>query len=106
MTCDILKSELQIISELIYLTYQINMQVVLIIKLDTFLMGVRFELRTLCLQSRPSTTWTTPPVHFALDVLEMGSCKCMSGLALNRNPSNFGLPNSYDYRCEPPELSF
>jgi hypothetical protein len=26
-----------------------------------------------CLQSRCSTTWSTPPVHFALVILKMGS---------------------------------
>jgi hypothetical protein len=30
-----------------------------------------FELRSLCLQSRSSTTWSTLPVHFALVILEM-----------------------------------
>jgi hypothetical protein len=29
-----------------------------------FLVGLGFELRVLCLQSRHTTTWTTPPVHF------------------------------------------
>jgi hypothetical protein len=27
------------------------------------------------LQSRHSATWKTPPVHFALVILEMGSCE-------------------------------
>jgi hypothetical protein len=35
--------------------------------------GLRFELRTSGLQRRPSSTWATPPVHFALVILEMGS---------------------------------
>jgi hypothetical protein len=37
-----------------------------------FLVGLEFELRALQLQSRYSTTYTTPPVHFALVILEMG----------------------------------
>jgi hypothetical protein len=38
-----------------------------------FLVGLEFELRTLHLQSRLSTAWATPPGHFAVDILEMGS---------------------------------
>jgi hypothetical protein len=36
------------------------------------LVGLGFELRALHLQSRCSTAWATPPVHFALVILEMG----------------------------------
>jgi hypothetical protein len=36
-----------------------------------FLAVLGFELRSLCLQSRSSTTWSTLPVHFALVILEM-----------------------------------
>jgi hypothetical protein len=39
------------------------------------LMELGFELRALCLQSRYSITWATPPVHFALVILEMESCE-------------------------------
>jgi hypothetical protein len=35
--------------------------------------GLGFELRVSSLQSRPSTAWVMPPVHFALVLLEMGS---------------------------------
>jgi hypothetical protein len=35
-------------------------------------MGLGFELRALWLQSRSSTAWATPLVHFALASLEMG----------------------------------
>jgi hypothetical protein len=38
-----------------------------------FLVGVGFELRASCLQSGCSTTCATPPVHFALVILEMES---------------------------------
>jgi hypothetical protein len=37
-----------------------------------FFVGWGFELRALHLQSRHSTTLATPPVHFALVILEMG----------------------------------
>jgi hypothetical protein len=40
--------------------------------LDFFLVGLVFELKPSLLQSRHSTTWATPPVHFALVILEMG----------------------------------
>jgi hypothetical protein len=36
------------------------------------LVGLGFELRALCFQSRCYTTWTIPPVHFVLLILEMG----------------------------------
>jgi hypothetical protein len=38
-------------------------------------LGLVFELRVSHLQSRLSTTWATPPVHFVLLILEMGSCE-------------------------------
>jgi hypothetical protein len=38
-----------------------------------FLMELGFELRASLLQSRCSPTWATPPVHFALVILEMGA---------------------------------
>jgi hypothetical protein len=37
-----------------------------------FLMGLEFELRASYLQSRCTTVWATPPVHFAHVILEMG----------------------------------
>jgi hypothetical protein len=40
-----------------------------------FLVGLTFELKTSHLQSRCSTAWAMLPVHFALVILEMGSCK-------------------------------
>jgi hypothetical protein len=42
------------------------------------LMGLGFELRASCLQSRYSTTWATTPVHFALVILEMGVSQTIS----------------------------
>jgi hypothetical protein len=36
-----------------------------------FLVIVGFKLGAMCLQSRHSTTWAKPPVHFALITLEM-----------------------------------
>jgi hypothetical protein len=44
-----------------------------------------YELRTLHLQSRSSTDWATPPVHF-LVILEMGSWELFAWLALNCAP--------------------
>jgi hypothetical protein len=43
--------------------------------------GLGFEVRALCLQSRCSTAWATPPFHFAL-VLELGSCKLFAWAGL------------------------
>jgi hypothetical protein len=37
-----------------------------------FLVGLGFELRASHLQSRHTISWATPPVHFALIILEMG----------------------------------
>jgi hypothetical protein len=37
-----------------------------------FLVGLGFEFRALHLQRRLSTAWATPPVNFALVILEMG----------------------------------
>jgi hypothetical protein len=37
-----------------------------------FLVGLGFEVRASCLQSRHSTAWAIPPVHFALVILEIG----------------------------------
>jgi hypothetical protein len=34
--------------------------------------GLGFELRALCLQSRHATGWITPLVYFALVILEIG----------------------------------
>jgi hypothetical protein len=40
-----------------------------------FLVGLGFELRASNLQSRRYTAWVIPSVHFALVILEMGSCE-------------------------------
>jgi hypothetical protein len=40
-----------------------------------FLVGLDFELRALHFQSRCLTTGATPSLHFALVILEMGSCE-------------------------------
>jgi hypothetical protein len=37
-----------------------------------FFVGLGFEFRALCSQSRHSTAYATPPVHFALVILMMG----------------------------------
>jgi hypothetical protein len=59
-----------------------------------FLMGLGFELRALYLQSRSSTPWAIPPVHFALVILEMESHKLFAWLVLNHNPPDLSLPSS------------
>jgi hypothetical protein len=38
-----------------------------------FLVGLEFELRAACLQTRHTTSWATHFAHFALVILEMGS---------------------------------
>jgi hypothetical protein len=39
-------------------------------------------MRTSCLQSKPSMTWITTPVHFALIILEMGSPELFAWVGL------------------------
>jgi hypothetical protein len=47
-----------------------------------FLVGLGFELWALRLPSRNSTAWATPPVHFALVILEMGYCGLFAWVVL------------------------
>jgi hypothetical protein len=47
-----------------------------------FLVGLGFEPRALHLQSRHSTAWATPPVHFALVILEMWSHELLAWAGL------------------------
>jgi hypothetical protein len=48
-----------------------------------FFVGLEFELRTSCLQSRHSITWVTPSTHSALVILEMESYElAQTGLEL------------------------
>jgi hypothetical protein len=44
--------------------------------------------------------WTTPPVHFALVSVELGSPQYLLELASNCDPPDLSLPSSKDYRCE------
>jgi hypothetical protein len=64
-----------------------------------FFIGMGFELRALCFQSRCSSTWATCPVHFVLVILKMGLSKYFPGLASNPNPPDLRLPK---YRYESP----
>jgi hypothetical protein len=65
-----------------------------------FLVGLEFQFSASCLQSRCSTTWAASPVYFALVILQMGGLmNYFPGLASNRDPPNFSLPRSWDYRC-------
>jgi hypothetical protein len=58
------------------------------------LVRLGFEFRASRLQSRCSTSWATPPVHFALAILEMGvSWTIFPRLASNYNLPNLSLPN-------------
>jgi hypothetical protein len=50
-----------------------------------FLMGLQFEVKALRLQSSISTIRGTPPVYFALSVLEMKSLRLFAS-QLGRNP--------------------
>jgi hypothetical protein len=56
---------------------------VLVLQLSTdlllFYVGLGFELRVSHLQCRCSTAWATPPVYFALVILEIGSCELTIG---------------------------
>jgi hypothetical protein len=61
--------------------------------------GLGFELRASHLQSRCSTSWTKPPVHFVLIILEMGSYKLCSWDGLK--PSSILLISASQVRCEP-----
>jgi hypothetical protein len=70
-----------------------------------FLVRLGFELWASCLQSRHSTTSVTPPLRFALVVLEMGVFQTTyPRMASNCHLSNLNLPNSLDYRHRPQEF--
>jgi hypothetical protein len=70
------------------------------------LSGTGFELRASHLESRCSTAWATPLVHFALGFFcccYWGFWRCRGGwclmnylpvLASHLNPPSFGLPSS------------
>jgi hypothetical protein len=57
-------------------------------------MGLGFELSASYLQSRHSTAWVTPPVHFALVILENSLTNYFPRLALNCDPPYLSLPSS------------
>jgi hypothetical protein len=59
-----------------------------------FLVGLGFELRALHLQSRCFVTSATPPVYFALAILEMGVSNYLPKLASNLDPPHLSLPSS------------
>jgi hypothetical protein len=46
------------------------------------LLGLEFELRASHLQSMHSSAWATPIVHFAVVILENGSCKSFAQTGL------------------------
>jgi hypothetical protein len=59
-----------------------------------FFLLLLLQLRALCSQSRYSTIWATPPIHFSLVNLEMGLANYLLRLASNHNPPNLSLPSS------------
>jgi hypothetical protein len=71
-----------------------------------FLVGIRFEVRALHLQSRCSTTWAMPPVCFVLVILEKDLVNYLPELASNCDSPHLSLPRSQDYRYELPVPSF
>jgi hypothetical protein len=64
--------------------------------------GLGFELRASCLQSKCSIAGDTPPVHFAMVIFRDGVLGKFAWLSLNHNPSGLSLPSSSDNRPEPP----
>jgi hypothetical protein len=63
--------------------------------LFTYLVGLGFKLRTSWLQNKSSTTWTSPPVHFALVILKMESLELFAQAGFKPRPSWSQSP-----RCE------
>jgi hypothetical protein len=59
-----------------------------------WLMGPEFEFRVLFLQIRHSTTWSIPPVHFALVISEMRSVNYFPRMASNHYLLDLSLSNS------------
>jgi hypothetical protein len=64
--------------------------------------GLRFELRGLHLQASSLLLQPTPPVHFALVILEMESLKLFAWASLNLDLPNLSLPISKDYEAPVP----
>jgi hypothetical protein len=57
-------------------------------------------------QSNHSTAWDMLLVHFALVILETASWKLFDSVGLKLWSSRFQPPSSYDYRHEPPVLTW
>jgi hypothetical protein len=60
------------------------------------LVGVWFEFRVLCLQSRYSMTWVTPLVYFGLVILQMGVSQTISP-SIEPPSSQSQPPRDYGY---------
>jgi hypothetical protein len=57
----------------------------------SFLVRLGFELRAWCLQSRCSSAWATPPVHFSLVIVEMGVFQALCWFFKSQSPKKLGL---------------
>jgi hypothetical protein len=57
-----------------------------------FFFGRNEVFRASLLQSRHSGAWATPPVHFVLAILEMGSYEYLPGLTYNCDTSDLNFP--------------
>jgi hypothetical protein len=53
-----------------------------------------FEFRAKGLQSKCSTAWATPPIHFAVVILEMRILQTLPSLSSNHIPPNLSFPRS------------
>jgi hypothetical protein len=63
-----------------------------------FSVGLELELRSSCLQSIFSTAWTTPPVHFAQLILEMGAQEWTTSFSFQPPTAIFLTSASQVYR--------
>jgi hypothetical protein len=58
---------------------------------------LEFKLRALSLLGKSSATWTTPPFLFSISYFSGRLSRYCLGLALNCDPSTYGLSHSWDF---------